>query len=53
MLIHEFFLKDPYIVPEEAPMIILDIKSAMCMDNIGRIPKTQVTFLIKIILLVM
>ena len=25
--------KDPYIVPDEAPLIILDIKSAVCMAN--------------------
>ena len=31
ILIHELLNKDPYIVPEEAPLIILDIKSAMCM----------------------
>ena len=28
-----FFYKDPYIVPGEAPMIVLDSKSAMCMNN--------------------
>ena len=33
MLINEFFNKDPGIVPEEYPLIILDSKSAMCMDN--------------------
>ena len=33
MLIHEFLNKDPDIVPEEAPIIILDRKSAVCMDN--------------------
>ena len=31
MLINEFLNKDPDIVPEEAPLIILDIKSAVCM----------------------
>ena len=31
MLIHEFLNKDPDIVPEEAPLIVLDSKSAMCM----------------------
>ena len=25
--------KDPYIVPEESPLIILDSKSAVCMAN--------------------
>ena len=34
-LIHKFLNKDPDIVPEEAPLIVLDSKSAMCMDNNG------------------
>ena len=29
MLIHEFLNKDPDIVPEEAPMIVLDSKSSI------------------------
>ena len=33
MLVHEFLNKDPEIVPEEAPLIVLDSKSAMCMSN--------------------
>ena len=36
MLIHEFLNKDTDIVPEEAPLIILDGKSAMCMDKNGK-----------------
>ena len=36
MLIHELFNKDPYIVPEEAPPIIVDSKSAVCMDKNGK-----------------
>ena len=36
MLIHEFLNKDPDIVPEEAPLIFLDGKSAMCMDKNGK-----------------
>ena len=36
MLIHELFNKDPDIVSEEAPLIVLDSKSAMCMDNNGK-----------------
>ena len=36
MLIHEFLIKDPDIIPEEAPLIILDIKSALCMANNNR-----------------
>ena len=31
MLIHELLNKDPDIVPEEDPLIVLDSKSAMCM----------------------
>ena len=33
MLIHEFSNKDTYIVPEEAPLIVLDIKSVISMAN--------------------
>ena len=36
MLIHEFLNKDPDIVPEEAPLIILDCKFAMCMAKNGK-----------------
>ena len=36
MLIHEFLNKDPGIVPEENPLIVLDIKYAMCMANNGK-----------------
>ena len=36
MFIHEFLNKDPYIFPEEAPLIILDRKSAVCMANNGK-----------------
>ena len=36
MLIHEFLNKDPEIVPEEAPLNVLDIKSAMCMAKNGK-----------------
>ena len=31
MLIHELLNKDPDIVPEEAPLIVLDSKYSMCM----------------------
>ena len=31
MLMHELFNKDTYIVSEEAPLIILNGKSAICM----------------------
>ena len=33
---NEFLNKGQYIVPEEAPLIILDIKSAVCMANNGK-----------------
>ena len=36
MLIYEFLNKDPDMVPKEAPLIILDSKSAMCMDKNGK-----------------
>ena len=36
MLIHEFFNKDTDIIPKEAPLIILDIKYAVCMDKNGK-----------------
>ena len=36
MLIHEFLNKDPDIVPEEDPLIVLDSKSAMFMAKNGK-----------------
>ena len=33
MLIHELLNEDPDMVPKEAPLIVLDSKSAMCMAN--------------------
>ena len=36
MLINYLLNKDPDIVPEEAPLILLDSKSAMCMDKNGK-----------------
>ena len=36
MLIHEFLNKDPDIVLEESPLIVLDSKSAMCMTKNGK-----------------
>ena len=36
MLIHEFLNKDIDIVPEEAPLIVLDSKYAMCMAKNGQ-----------------
>ena len=36
MLIHELLSKNPDIIPEDAPLIVLDSKSAMCMSNNGK-----------------
>ena len=36
MLIHELLNKDPYIVPEEAPLIILDGKHDLFMAKNGK-----------------
>ena len=36
MLIHELLNKDPDIFPEEAPLNILNSKSAVCMANNGK-----------------
>ena len=33
MLVHEFLNKDPYIVPEEVSLIILDSKSSVCIAS--------------------
>ena len=38
MLIHEFLNEDTDMVPKEAPLIVLDSKSAMCMQRMVRIP---------------
>ena len=45
MLIHELLNKDPDKVPDEAPLIILNNKPAVCMDKIARIPIKQCKFL--------
>ena len=39
MLIHKLLNKDPDTVPEEAPLIVLDSKSAMCMAKNGNYTK--------------
>ena len=44
MLIHELLKKDPDIVTEEDPMIILDSKYSVCMGNNSRTPNTKGTF---------
>ena len=36
ILINELLNKDPYIVPEEDPLIVLDSKYDMCMANNGK-----------------
>ena len=36
MLIHELLNEDPDMVPNEAPLIVLDSKSAMCMAKNGK-----------------
>ena len=36
MLVHELLNEDPDMVPKEAPLIVLDSESAMCMAKNGR-----------------
>ena len=36
ILIHELLNKYPDIVPEEAPLIVFDSKSSICMANNGK-----------------
>ena len=36
ILTHELLNKDPDILPEEAPLIVLDSNSAMCMSKNGK-----------------
>ena len=36
VLIHELLNKDTYIVPEEASLVVLDNKSAICMAKNGK-----------------
>ena len=36
MLIHELLYEDPYMVPKEAPLIVLDSKSTICMAKNGK-----------------
>ena len=36
MLIHELLDKDPDIVPEEAPLVVLDSRSSMCIAITGK-----------------
>ena len=39
MLIHGFLNKDSDIIPEEAPLIVLDSKADMCMAKNGKYTK--------------
>ena len=39
MLIHELLNTDPDIGPDEAPLIVLDSKSSMCMAKNGKYTK--------------
>ena len=39
MLVHELLNEYPDMVPKEAPLIVLDSKSAMCMAKNGRYTK--------------
>ena len=36
MLVHELLNEDPDMVPKEAPLIVLDRKSTICMADNGR-----------------
>ena len=36
MLIHELINDNPYMVPKESPLIVLDSKSDMCMAKNGK-----------------
>ena len=38
-MIHEFLNNDPDIVPEESPLVVLNSKYDMCMDNNGKYTK--------------
>ena len=39
ILINELLNKDPDIIPEEAPLIVLDSKAAICIANNGKYTK--------------
>ena len=42
VLIHELLNKDPDIVPEEDPLIVLDSKSAIYIDKNGKYTKKTI-----------
>ena len=48
ILIRDFLNKDTDIFPDEAPLIILYIKSAVCMDNNGKDTKPTRHILIRV-----
>ena len=44
MLNNEVLNKDPYVIPKQAPLVILDKISAVCMAKNGKAPKTPDSF---------
>ena len=42
ILNNEFLNKDPYVVPEKSPLIILDSNLDLCMDNDGKYIKHNI-----------
>ena len=48
MSIHELLNKDPDIVPDESPLIILDSKCNVCMDNNGKDTKHTMNISIRV-----
>ena len=42
ILVHELLNEDPYMFPKEAPLIVLDSKSAMCMAKNGKDTKYNI-----------
>ena len=48
MLIHDFLDKDPYIVPKEDTIIILDSTSAVCMVKNGKDTKNTTYIAIRV-----
>ena len=36
LLTNELLTKEPYIIPEETPLIVFDSKYTMCMSKIGK-----------------
>ena len=42
MLVNELLNEDPYMVPKEAPLIVLDSKYAICMAKNGKYTKNTI-----------